>query len=422
MNRFRAASLILPGHPLHGQPVDLLVHGNQLAGLEPVQGTLNTEAGDRDLGDTMAFAGWWDLQSDFRDPGTERAEGLAQGLTVAAQGGFARVAPVASTRPCRDQPAEIQAIFLRGEQHVTGIIPVAALSAGREGSQLTEAHALVEAGAKAFSDDAPVRRPELLRRALEYHGSLGTPVFSEAHDPDFHSEGIMHEGTTSTQMGIPGLPEETETLRIRRDLDILRYSGGRLHIPVVTSASGIESIRAAKLEGLKVTCGTTVHHLRWTDEDLMGFNRDLKLSQPLRTGEDRSALREAALNGTLDVVVSDHRPRTPEEHDADFVVVAPGIAGLHAVGPVLWGALKEHGASDDDVASAVSRLLSTGPRRVLGAEGTPEDTVDSVTLFSPTNGALKSSSKAPNTVYSESTNGISGRVVGVLTARGAHWN
>ena len=232
----------------------------------------------------------------------------------------------------------------------------------------------------------------------------------------------MHEGTTSTQMGIPGLPEETETLRIRRDLDILRYSGGRLHIPVVTTASGIESIRAAKLEGLKVTCGTTVHHLRWTDEDLAGFNRALKLNRPLRTVEDRSALREATLNGTLDVVVSDHRPRTPEEHDADFVVVAPGIAGLHAVGPVLWGALKDHGASDEDAAAAMSRLLSTGPRRVLDAEGTAEDTVDSVTFFSPTNGALKSSSKAPNTVYSESTKGISGRVLGVLTARGAHWN
>jgi dihydroorotase len=165
-----------------------------------------------------------------------------------------------------------------------------------------------------------------------------------------------------------------------------------------------------------------VHHLWWTDEDLEGFNRDLKLNQPLRTGEDRHALREAALSGTLDVVVSDHRPRTPEEHDADFVVVAPGIAGLHAVGPVLCGALKDHGASDDDVATAMSRLLSTGPRRVLGAEMTPEDTLESITLFSPTSGVLKSSSKAPNTVYTESTKGISGRVLGVLTERGVHWN
>ena len=266
MPRYRAAALILPGHPLHGHPVDLLVEDDKLTGVAPADGALDATRGDRDLGSTRAFAGWWDLQTDFRDPGTERAEGLNHGLTVAAQGGFAKVAPVASTRPCRDQPAEIQAILHRSHQHVTGVLPVAALSAGRAGKELTEAHALVEAGALAFSDDAPVDRPELLRRALEYHGGLGTPVFSEAHDPEFQPEGLMHEGAASTRMGLPGLSEESETLRIRRDLDILRYSGGRLHIPVVTTAAGVQSIRDAKAEGLSVTCGTTAHHLCWTDE------------------------------------------------------------------------------------------------------------------------------------------------------------
>jgi len=369
----------------------------------------------------VAFAGWWDLQADFRDPGTDRAEGLEQGLTVAAQGGFARVAPVASTRPCRDQPADIQSMLLRSQGHVTGVIPVAALSTGRDGIHLTEAHALVAAGTEAFSDDAPVRRPELLRRALEYHGTLGTPVFSEAHDPSFQPDGLMHEGPSSTRMGLPGLSEETETLRIRRDLDILRYSGGRLHIPVVTSATGIQSIGAAKADGLNVTCGTTVHHLCWTDEDLSEFNGDLKLALPLRTEKDRDALRAAALDGTLDVVVSDHRPRTPEEHDADFMVIAPGIAGLHAVGPALRGALVSHGASADQADEAMARLLASGPRRVLGTEESvamPEG----ITLFSPSAGTVQSASKAPNTVYGADTPGMRGHVVGVMTTRGVHWN
>ena len=421
MPRYRAASLILPGHPLHGRSVDLLVDHDRFAGIEAADGALDADRGDRDLGDAVAFAGWWDLQTDFRDPGTDRAEGLEQGLAVAAQGGFARVAPVASTRPCRDQPADIQSILLRSQGQVTGVIPVAALSAGRDGTHLTEAHALVAAGAKAFSDDAPVRRPELLRRALEYHGTLGTPVFSEAHDPDFQPDGLMHEGPASTRMGLPGLSEETETLRIRRDLDILRYSGGRLHIPVVTSATGIQSIRAAKAAGLNVTCGTTVHHLCWTDEDLSDFNGDLKLALPLRAEADRVALRAAALDGTLDVVVSDHRPRTPEEHDADFMVIAPGIAGLHAVGPALRGALKAHGASADQANDAMARLLATGPRRVIGTEddaAKPED----ITLFSPSAGTVQSASKAPNTVYGADTPGMSGHVVGVMTPRGVHWN
>ncbi|MGB0511543.1 MAG: hypothetical protein ACPGGB_11535, partial [Flavobacteriales bacterium] len=146
MPRYRAASLILPGHPLHGRSVDLLVDRDRFAGIEAADGALDADRGDRDLGDAVAFAGWWDLQTDFRDPGTDRAEGLEQGLAVAAQGGFARVAPVASTRPCRDQPADIQSILLRSQGQVTGVIPVAALSAGRDGTHLTEAHALVAAG------------------------------------------------------------------------------------------------------------------------------------------------------------------------------------------------------------------------------------------------------------------------------------
>lgn len=421
MPRYRAASLILPGHPLHGRSVDLLVDNDRLSSLEAADGELNAERGDRDLGDALAFAGWWDLQTDFRDPGTDRAEGLEHGLAVAAQGGFARVAPVASTRPCRDQPADVQAILLRGKGHVTGVIPVAALSAGRDGTRLTEAHALVAAGAKAFSDDAPIRRPELLRRALEYHSTLGTPVFSEAHDPDFQPDGLMHEGPTSTRMGLPGLSEETETLRIRRDLDILRYTGGHLHIPVVTSAAGMQSIRDAKAHGLNVTCGTTVHHLCWTDEDLAEFNGNLKLALPLRAAVDRDALRAAALDGTLDVVVSDHRPRTPEEHDADFMIIAPGIAGLHAVGPALRGALEAHGATAEQANEAMARLLASGPRRVMG---TTEDAAapECITLFSPSAGTLPSASKAPNTVYGADTPGMSGHVVGVMTPRGVHWN
>ena len=397
-----------------------MVDHDRFAGIEAADGALDADRGDRDLGDAVAFAGWWDLQTDFRDPGTDRAEGLEQGLAVAAQGRFARVAPVASTRPCRDQPADIQSILLRSQGLVTGVIPVAALSAGRDGTHLTEAHALVAAGAQAFSDDAPVRRPELLRRALEYHGTLGTPVFSEAHDPDFQPDGLMHEGPASTRMGLPGLSEETETLRIRRDLDILRYSGGRLHIPVVTSATGIQSIRAAKADGLNVTCGTTVHHLCWTDEDLSDFNGDLKLALPLRAEADRDALRAAALDGTLDVVVSDHRPRTPEEHDADFMVIAPGIAGLHAVGPALRGT-GAHGASADRANDAMARLLATGPRRVIGTE---DDAArpEGITLFSPSAGTVKSASKAPNTVYGSDTPGMSGHVVGVMTPRGVHWN
>lgn len=419
MPRLRAARLIHPEHPLHGQAVDIVDNGQGGWAVESASGAaLDERAGDRDCGEACVFPGWWDLQADFRDPGTERAEGLEKGLRAAAAGGFAAVAPVASTSPCRDTPADIQALLHRSAAAVTRVLPIAALSEGRKGVQLTEAHALSQAGAMGFSDDASIDRPELLRRALEYHTALKTPVFSEAHDPGFQPDGLLHEGAVSTRLGLPGLSEEVETVRIRRDLDILRYAGGHLHIPVVTSASGIDAVRSAKEEGLQVTCGTTVHHLCWTDEDLDGFNRDLKLSLPLRTAQDRSALRDAALDGTLDAVVSDHRPRTPEEHDADFMVVAPGIAGIHAVGPALFGALLDHGADEQAALKAMGHLLGQGPRRILGA---PEEAA-AWTLFDPGASMSEPLSAAPNTVYTAQTEGVRGGVLGVVTPKGCHWN
>ncbi len=427
MPRYRAARLILPEHPLHGQSVDILHQEGQPIEIQPSSSVpLDEKDGDRDLGHAFAFAGWWDLKVDFRDPGTERAEGLNHGLKVAAQGGFSSVAPVTSTHPFRDQPADIRALQHQSQDSITSVLPLAALSKNGGGIELTEAHALVQAGAMGFSDNAPIQRPELLRRALEYLAPLGAPVFSEAHDPSFQPEGIMHEGAVSTRLGLPGLSEEAETLRIRRDLDILKYTQGQLHIPVVTTAAGISAIRSAKSEGLQVTCGTTFHHLCWTDENLDNFNSDLKLSRPIRSETDRDALLKAALDGTLDVVVSDHCPRTPEEHDADFLMVANGIAGIHAVGPAVFGALSGYGANTEDSLAAMSRLLASGPRHILRnkAEGSGAKSQAStgVTFFAAEAQIGPSLSKAPNTVYNAQTPFLKGGVVGVVTPKGAHWN
>lgn len=426
MQRYRAARLLQPGHEWHGTPVDITVEAGRISSLCP-SAAGGIKEGDRDLSGCWLSLGWWDGQVDFRDPGTERAEGLITGLRAASQGGFTRVAPVASTLPCRDQPSDVLALLHRSASSVCGVLPVATLSVGRDGLKLSEAFALVEAGARAFSDDAPVQRPELLRRALEYHGPLGLPVFSDAHDPEFQPEGVMHEGKMSTSLGVPGNSRESERLRINRDLDILRYSGGRLHFPVISTAGGLSAIRAAKKEGLNVTCGTAVHHLCWTDEDLDGFNSAMKVMPPLRSSEDRDALRQGALDGTLDVVVSDHRPRTPEEHDVDFMMVKPGLAGVHALGPALLGALMDHGASENDALHALHRLMVSGPRLLLGeeteqapiAEGQPAE----FTVFSTDGFACPTSaSKAPNAAFDFGRTPGVGRVVGTVTPQGSHWN
>lgn len=426
MIRFLSPKLLQPGHALHGQRVDVTVHEGKILALAAA-GSAPAEEGDHDLDGHWISPGWWDGQVDFRDPGVERAEGLAHGLQTAAQGGFTRVAPVASTRPCRDQPGEILSLLHRSATAVCGVLPVAALSVDRAGQQLTEAHALMEAGARAFSDDTPLERPELLRRALEYHGPLGLPVFSEAHDPSFQPEGVMHEGPMSTALGLPGNSGESELLRIGRDLDILRYAGGRLHFPVITSSAGLQAVIAAREEGLQVTCGTTVHHLCWSDGDLEGFNTDLKLMPPLRSTSDREALVDGVLAGHIDVVVSDHRPRTPEEHDIDFMGVMPGIAGVHAVAPLLSGSLLARGASEEEALNALFATLVAGPRQLLGttqdAEGLVEGGAAEFTVFTLDAPSIPvSTSRAPNTVYGAGTAGCGCRVVGVVTPRGTSWN
>ena len=424
MSQYHAAKLLQPGHPMHGKKVDISVRDGRIQRLEAASGKAGKAI---DLEGCWVSAGWWDGQADFRDPGVERAEGLKNGLNAAAQGGFTRVAPVASTIPCRDQPSEVISLLHRASTSVCGVIPIASVSIGCAGKQLSEGFALRDAGARAFSDDGPLERPELLRRALEYHSPSRLPVFSEAHDPHFQPDGVMHEGSMSTAMGLPGNSEESELLRIGRDLDILRYAGGRLHFPVVTTAAGLNAIREAKAAGLDVSCGTTVHHLCWTEADLDGFNRDMKLMPPLRTGKDRSALREGALDGTLDMIVSDHRPRTPEEHDVDFMMVRPGIAGIHAVGPALLGAMFDHGASEQDAVLALHALLVSGPRKLLAdpAEvgGLEEGAAAELTFFSTAQAPLPdSSSLAPNTVYGNRSDMLRGHIRGVVTPRGALWN
>lgn len=426
MIRLRNPKLLQPGNDLHGKAVDLVIQEGIIQTLQPASG-MPLEEGEIDLQGAWICAGWWDGQVDFRDPGMERAEGLLGGLEAAAQGGFTRVAPVSSTHPCRDQPSEISSLIHRSSNMACGVLPIAALSMGRKGTQLSEAFALKEAGARAFSDDAPIDRPELLRRALEYHQPSGLPVFSDAHDPHFQPDGVMHEGAMSIALGLQGNSGESELLRVNRDLDILRYTGGRLHFPIMTTAAGLAAVKAAKAQGLSVTCGTSVHHLCWTDQDLDGFNADMKLLPPLRSEHDRDALRQAALDGDLDLVVSDHRPRTPEEHDVDFMMARPGIAGVHAVGPALMGALTDHGANEKEVLLALYTLLCEGPRKLLG--GTESQTTLSegiaaeITAFSMTGVELPQSvSKAPNTVYSAETPKLQGRVLGIVTPRGSHWN
>lgn len=279
-----------------------------------------------------ASPGWMDGQAHFRDPGLELKEGLERGLDAAAAGGFTDVVVLPSTTPVIDNKAQVSSLISRAEMSgsVPSVHPLGCISEHRKGKQLAELNDMASVGAIGFSDDGPIQRPGLIQRAFEYLKPSGDVVVIQPIEGDINPGATMHEGDVSTAMGLTGSPTEAETMRLKRDLDILSYTGGRLHIPVVSSAEGVKLVKAAKKKGLAVTASTTPHHLTFSDDDLMGFDGTLRVNPPIRSKADRKALLTGIADGTIDSICSDHRPENPENHDVEFVLAPEGIAGIES--------------------------------------------------------------------------------------------
>ena len=277
--------------------------------------------------------GWMDGQAHFRDPGNEIKEGLDRGLFAAAAGGFTDVAVLPSTHPPIDNKASVAYLIARGEntESPCEAHPLGCISKNRNGEQLSELIDMADAGAIGFTDDSPINKVGLLHRALEYLRPSGDIIISEALEVELNPGSLMHEGVTSTKLGLIGSPAESETLRIQRDIEILSYTGGRIHIPIVSTSSGVNLIRNAKKKGLNITASTTPHHLTYIDEDLSNYDGTFRVNPPLRLKSDRKALQVALYNGTIDSVISDHRPENRESHDVEFMLSPNGISGIESV-------------------------------------------------------------------------------------------
>ena len=310
--------------------------------------------------------GWVDLQAHFCDPGAEHKEGLENGALAASHGGFTRVILNANSLEHPDNKSAVSFLQAQTEDFTCMLHPMACVSQRGAGTVLSEMHDLARAGAVAFSDDQPIDRTEMLRRALEYGSTLVQPILSLPLDLGLNAGALMHEGVTSTHMGGTGNPSASEVMRIQRDLQIAKYTGGRLHFTVVSTAESVELIRSAKSEGMNITCGTTANHLRFIDEDLSTFDGTLKVMPPFRGTADREALRQGVMDGTIDAIVSDHRPEDLEHHDVKFSLSSFGIAGIESTFASARQALKEF--SEGESLSGLVRALSTGPRNVLGLE------------------------------------------------------
>jgi dihydroorotase len=326
----------------------------------------------------VVTAGLIDIHVHLREPGREDEETIETGSMAAAHGGFTTVACMPNTSPPLGDRAAIEFVLSRAE--VAGycrVKPIAALSRNREGRELTDVGDLVDAGAVAVSDDgSPVTDSHLMRRAMEYCRAFGIPVISHCEDLSLSRGGAMHEGVVSTQLGLPPIPAAAEEVMVARDIALARLTRGRLHVAHASTAGTVELIRRAKQEGLHVTAEAAPHHLVLCDEDVMGFDPNTKVNPPLRSPEDRDALRQAVKEGVIDALASDHAPHALEEKTVEYTQAPFGLVGLETTVGLVLGELVGPGTLG--LATAI-RCLTSGPARVLGlaggslAEGAPAD-------------------------------------------------
>lgn len=308
-----------------------------------------------------------DMHVHLREPGEEYKEDILSGTKAAAAGGFTGVASMPNTKPVNDSRAVTALILEQAAKGSCRVYPVGAISKNSEGGSLAEFGDMKEAGIVAVSDDGlPVRDSQLMRRALEYAGDYGLAVISHSEEPSL-SHGVMNEGVVSTRLGLKGIPTAAESIMVYREIGLAEYTKKRVHIAHVSSAMSTDLIRAAKARGVQVTAETTPHYFTLTDEAVEGYNTNAKMNPPLRSEEDRQAVRQGLADGTFDAIATDHAPHSILEKEVEFDLAMNGIIGLETSLPLSL-ALVRDGLIDE---TRLIELMSVNPARILGlAAGT----------------------------------------------------
>ncbi|MEO8291920.1 MAG: dihydroorotase [Actinomycetota bacterium] len=323
-----------------------------------------------DCSGLIVTAGLVDLHTHLREPGFEHKETILTGTRAAAVGGYTAVSAMANTDPVADHAGIISEVRQKAAAAgLADVYPVGAITKGLAGESLAEIGEMVAAGVRVFSDDGIcVPTARMLRNALTYARAFPHEVVIADHceEASLVEGGQMHEGGHSYAMGLAGRPAEAEEIAVARDLALARMTGGRLHICHVSAARSVELIRRAKTEGVRVTAEVTPHHLVFTDDDLVTYDTNLKVHPPIRSEEDRDALRRGVADGTIDAIATDHAPHAVEEKEAEFDLSPPGTIGLetslaavltHLVQPGLLPLMR------------ALEALSPTPARILGATG-----------------------------------------------------
>jgi dihydroorotase len=351
--------------PFHGKICDILVSGGVIEQITvSAKKAIDLEIkGLKQLNakGLLLFPGLFDMRADFCDPGNEHKETLQSGAKLALAGGFTDVAVLPSTIPARDSKIGIDYVVKQSNNLPINLYPYGCLSQNRDGIEMAELYDMKLAGAIGFTDgNRPISNSGLLLRTLIYNKIFNGLTLVLADDANISAGGKMHEGDTSTVLGLKGIPSLSEEIMIQRDIELVKYSEGRLHFSAITTKGTVEIIRRAKKQGLKVTADVAFANLCFADTNLLDYDANFKLVPPLRSKADQKALWDGVQDGTIDAIVSNHLPQNKENKEVEFEYAQPGMISLQVLLPILLANKPE-----SVELSSVIRALSAGPRNLL---------------------------------------------------------
>lgn len=320
--------------------------------------------------------GWFDASVSFGEPGFEDRETISNGLSTAAKSGFTNVALQPNSFPVIDNQSQVSFVLNKANGSATQLHPIGAFTKNSEGNDLAEMFDMKNAGAIAFGDyNKNSDNANLLKIGLQYVQDFDGLVLAFCQDKTIRGNGVVHEGLVSTRLGLKGIPALAEELEVARNLFLLEYTGGKMHIPTISSAKSVELIKTAKAKGLNITCSVAIHNLVLTDEALTGFDTRYKVTPPLRDENHRKVLIEGVLDGTIDAITSDHNPLDIEHKKMEFDNAKNGTIGLESA----FGALQ----TVLPLETIVDKL--TNAKTIFGIEkaAVKEGNKASLSLFNP---------------------------------------
>lgn len=371
----REAKIIDPKSPFHNKTSDILI----VDGFIKKIGTAlsNSEnAEEVKLPNLHVSQGWFDSSVSLGEPGFEDRETISNGLEVAAKSGFTAIALQPNANPIIDNQSQVNFVKSKANGFATQLYPIGALTKESEGKDMAELFDMKKAGAVAFGDyNKSLDNANLLKIALQYVQDFDGLVIAFAQDEKIKGNGVANEGIVSTRLGLKGIPNLAEELQIARNLFLLEYTGGKLHIPTISTAKSVALIKDAKAKGLNVSCSVSVHHLTLNDSILEEFDTRYKVSPPIRTETDRLALIEGVLDGTINMITSDHNPMDIEHKKMEFDNAKNGTIGLESAFGALSNVLP--------LETIIDKL--TAGKAIFGIENQTieEGAKASITLFNP---------------------------------------